>query len=45
MTALELPQGGGVMFVQHEGSVEMMSDERFIDRFGLEAGQDDAGQR
>lgn len=30
---LGLPKGGGVVFMQHNGAVEMMSDETFADRF------------
>jgi hypothetical protein len=30
---LGLPKGGGVVFLQRNGAVEMMSDETFADRF------------
>ena len=43
MKAVGLPQGGGVMFVEREGGVEIMSDERFVDELGLDGDGDDAG--
>ncbi|AUX20710.1 uncharacterized protein SOCEGT47_011830 [Sorangium cellulosum] len=45
MRALGLPQGGGITFVDHDGSVEIMSNERFVDQFGLDRGEGDADQR
>lgn len=35
---LEMPHGGGVLFIDGDRSVEMMSNERFIERLGLEGG-------
>ncbi len=43
MSAVGLPQGGGVMFVERDGAVEMMSDERFVDELGLDGDGGDAG--
>lgn len=42
LEALGLPHGGGVMFIDGDRCVEMMSDSRFIERFGL--GGDHEGQ-
>jgi hypothetical protein len=28
-----LPNGGGVVFLEHDGAVEIMSDQSFADRF------------
>lgn len=35
---LQMPHGGGVLFIDGDRSVEMMSNERFIERLGLEDG-------
>lgn len=43
MKKIGLPQGGGVVFVDHEQSVEIMSNERFIDELGIEGEADDVG--
>ncbi len=42
LEALGLPNGGGVMFVDGDRTVEMMSDERYIERLGL--GGSDEGE-
>lgn len=47
MKSIGLPQGGGVVFVDHDQSIEIMSNERFIDELGIEGEQAEAapGQR
>ncbi len=40
MESIGLPNGGGVMFLDGDRSVEMMSNDRFIERLGLESGDD-----
>lgn len=40
MEAMGLPNGGGVMFVDGDHSVEMMSDARYLERLGLGGGSD-----
>lgn len=41
---LGLPNGGGVVFLEHKGEVEVMSDESFADRFEPKAAEKDDEQ-
>lgn len=40
-----LPNGGGVVFLERDGAVEVMSDETFADRFEPKGGGEDDEQR
>jgi hypothetical protein len=40
MKVIEMPQGGGVMFIDRDRSVEMMSNARFLEELGLEDADD-----